>query len=899
MRPHSPLFRSLLGLLLLATAAPLRPLQAQITLPEQSPEEGRIVSNYTVDRSVWGGGSFYYAILNEATGQIVARGIMDVEGIDSIILAPETAYRMLSFYAETLSFGYTRFTTPRSGSTFQIPCMDYALLQNPPDTDGDGFADDLEFIAGTNANNPDTDGDGFLDGAEVTQGRNPLDGYIVQTGIVASGPTPGPALDICTINNIALVACGTQGLAIFNVRAGSAPTRLAVVDTPGIASAVTCYSSLIAVADGSEGLAIIDSTDPPASRIIHQLRFGSPVQAVTARGHYAFAGLANGAIVMVDMFSGTETGRYQGGLGGIEDLGERRGLLYVLTAGSLYTLRPNDGDFEYLHRANAPGGRGAGGLRLRLFVGDSFLLATHTSGVNRYALTVPTAPEHLGNFTNGQFGWKQMIGNGGGLAVATVSANSTPDGAHHLDLYNMGANNTTPTYVRTFQTPGLATAVSLYNGLAYVADGTSGLQVVNYLAFDVGTTPPTASLIVDSLDGNVEEGKVVSARVTATDDVQVRNVEFFVDDRAVALDGNFPFELGLLAPAMSDFKSTFRIHAVVTDTGGNRTVTPAQTFTLVPDATPPRVRTFRPAPGSIVGQMSAAIASFSEPIRTGTLNATSVTLVEAGPDGVLRTPDDVTPPNMSWEYQPATDTLAFRFDGGTAPGLYEARLGPPLADRAGNVIAAPYVSSFRVYGFADSDQDGVPDDLEPSLNLDPNNPDTNNNNISDGLEDFDGDGLPNVGEVVLNTNPRERDTDGNGIPDGLEDTDFDGLNNGQEVRAGTNPALADTDSDGVSDTTEIAELTNPLDRSSVPKVRMYSDVVSFINGDSQPFAGEILQIVSAPVAYLNGSPEPPPTGQHQYVVTSPVVSYLNGAPEAASLVRFVVSPVYHYKNTAP
>ena len=273
-----------------------KPARAQVidptVTPVESPAQGRIISNFTVDRSVWGGGTFYYAILDERTRQVVARGLMDAEGIDRIILAPETPFRMLSFYAETLSFGFVRFTTPPSGNTFQIPCMDYRRLESPPDADSDGLADDLEFIAGTNANNRDTDGDGFDDGPEVTQGKNPLDGFVVQTGIIASGPTPGAAIDICTINNTAIVACGTAGVAIFNVKNGSAPVQLAVVETPGQASAVTCYSTLVAVADGTEGLAIIDTADPPASRIIHQIRFGAAAVCVTARGHFAYVGLA-------------------------------------------------------------------------------------------------------------------------------------------------------------------------------------------------------------------------------------------------------------------------------------------------------------------------------------------------------------------------------------------------------------------------------------------------------------------------------------------------------------------------------------------------------------------------------------------------------------------------------
>ena len=52
-------------------------------------------------------------------------------------------------------------------------------------------------------------------------------------------------------------------------------------------------------------------------------------------------------------------------------------------------------------------------------------------------------------------------------------------------------------FLTTLQTPGIAHAVALYNGLAYVADGEAGLQVVNYLAYDTGRIPPIISLAAE------------------------------------------------------------------------------------------------------------------------------------------------------------------------------------------------------------------------------------------------------------------------------------------------------------------------------------------------------------------------------------------------------------------
>lgn len=87
----------------------------------------------------------------------------------------------------------------------------------------------------------------------------------------------------------------------------------------------------------------------------------------------------------------------------------------------------------------------------------------------------------------------------------------------------------------------------------------------------------------------------------------------------------------------------------------------------------------------------------------------------------------------------------------------------------------------------DSDNDGLPDDVEAKLGTDPHNPDT------------DGDGLADGEEVITyHTNPLKPDTDEDGLSDFDEikiwhtdplnpDTDGDGFKDGAEVKNGYNP----------------------------------------------------------------------------------------------------------------
>ena len=94
--------------------------------------------------------------------------------------------------------------------------------------------------------------------------------------------------------------------------------------------------------------------------------------------------------------------------------------------------------------------------------------------------------------------------------------------------------------------------------------------------------------------------------------------------------------------------------------------------------------------------------------------------------------------------------------------------------------------------------------------------------------DSDGDGLTDELETALGTDPLLIDSDADGVSDSDEidfygtdaldpDTDGDGLDDAEELLTyGTNPLLDDTDGDAVSDGDEVVAGSDPLDAVSVP-----------------------------------------------------------------------------------
>ncbi len=329
-------------------------------------------------------------------------------------------------------------------------------------------------------------------------------------------------------------------------------------------------------------------------------------------------------------------------------------------------------------------------------------------------------------------------------STAAVSPNSTLGGGQHISRYDVSNPTNVNVFITQYQTPGIARAVSIYNGLIYVADDTAGMQVINYLSYDTAGNPPSITLSASFLlsPAEAEEGKRVRVTANVNDDVQVRNMEFYIDDVKVATDVNFPFEHHFITPELAG-QPTFSLQARASDTGANITWTSNLNVTLTPDTTPLQVVRVAPSQGAILGSMGTNAAFFNEPMDALSITS-SVSLKETGPDGLFGTADDIDVPVVP-DWREDVSGIFFNPEQALTTVYYQAEVKTNVADLAGNILVSNVTWNFRVYFIAnDSDGDGVPDATELLLGLDPNEVETDGDGILDGEEDYDADGLSNI-----------------------------------------------------------------------------------------------------------------------------------------------------------
>ena len=500
-------------------------------------------------------------------GSTVLRTISDSMGNFSFFMPPDTNYHYAIFdpISGLIANGYGRTARSGQNTMLSIPVF---LASTANDTGGDGLPDDVEFAIGLSPTGPQISADGIDYFTHVvTDHTNPLLGKPVITGVLASLQLQGQATAVTlqgsptnSQGQTAYVATGTYGLAIVNATQFQKPVLLGQIQLTGTSSDVSVDPNLniAAVASNTGGLNLVNVSNPMQPKLLKNINVNA--KAVRVVNGVAYAAVGTG-VRTYDLLTGSLLQTLNLSGGSITSMAIEGTFVYTLDSAN--TLRVIDlSGSQMVARGSVTFAVGSGNTLSSgsdaLFVGNGIAYV----GVTRYLqpplgalsgyitanVSNPTSPIALSGFPTSDSAGQGVAANGSGIAL-TVGSDLTGSA---VDVFNSSNTSTAGQFVTQFALPVAAQGIAIGEGIAFVADGSSGLQVVNYLPFDTNGIPPTASISTTATDVDlitpglqVHEGSTLPIQAVVNDDGQVRNVELLVNGQVVQNAVSFPFNFSV------------------------------------------------------------------------------------------------------------------------------------------------------------------------------------------------------------------------------------------------------------------------------------------------------------------------------------------------------------------
>jgi hypothetical protein len=524
-------------------------------------------------------------------------------------------------------------------------------------------------------------------------------------GVVSSVAFPGEAKAVVVGQGgvdgksmFAYLALGSRGFGIAEVTDVEAPKLLGQLDLAGDAVdvAVDVGRGVVAVAT-TTGLHFIDVSDPtrPRRSLTHLV---SATRVVAAEGVLYVA--VEKDLQAYDFATGARLQTLTLPGAAIAGIAVEGRFVYALDANRLLRVIDASDPLGLAARGSVtvPAGNG----RMSVAGGIAFLAAGTGSvgGMASVDVTNPDAPKVIRGVDSTAIAGDSLTLNGSGLALA-VGRLAGPPVVNGLDVLNVSNPAKTGVSVARYSLPARPYGVAVARGRAFVADGTSGLQIVHYLAADSGTVAPTVALagsfqLTTPTTATVDEGSRVWVVARTTDDAQLREVEFQIDGTKVATVTEAPFEYRFVAPALRSGRSSFALKARAIDTGGNVGISPEIQITLLPDTVAPQVLRSTPTNDAMPDEVTSVAVFFSEEIDPSTLSIGSLQLSSAGGDRKIGTADDTVVPNGALLYRPGLRSAVLTFPTRLPGNGYRLVVTPDVQDRAGNPLAGLYTADFEI-----------------------------------------------------------------------------------------------------------------------------------------------------------------------------------------------------------
>ncbi len=644
------------------------------------------------------GGEVYY---DYNYGSIDLRGVSPADQM-SVFLPPSVTVVLTVYQPLTGYTGSTIFTTGPTGATNDGGVI-LGPSQAPPNSYG--VPEDIDQVFGQEVTPQDL--------ALLQEGVYPFAGPF-STGVIATLPLEGDSeavtlsgSPLSSEGQTAYIATGTFGLAIVDASQLQNPVILGQLGLPGDSVDVSVDSSLgiAAVASGSY-LNLVDVSNPTQPTLLQSLDIAAG--AVQAFEGVAYVGEGN-EVVAVDLITGSVLATETFSGGEVDDLGIDQGNLYVLASEgyashTVYKIGLNGADLPSPSESLTITGHPTFG-RMRLFAANGYVYVgasdnndtQEVPGVevlqdNRSTLTLVGPSSAIDAF--------DVATNGSGLALFT-GANSNLQNPQ-VGLLDVSDPTNTNNLLTVFNTPGVANSVAMADGIGFVADGSAGLAVLNYLPFDNKGIPPSASVSIPSsvvvgTDGSnleVTEGSTIPVLANVSDDVQVRNVELLINGQVVENAVSAPFNLSVTLPTIvQNGSAPVTIQLEAFDTGGNVGLSNTLTIELVRDTTPPQLVSSNIPNGTTVGSgFQTVILQFSKPLDESTVTPSDFQLI--APDSSTLAPESIQFRDNDQTVQLTLPTLEL--------GAYQFVIdAAAITDRSGNPLGSSNLtSSFMVVQYS-------------------------------------------------------------------------------------------------------------------------------------------------------------------------------------------------------
>ena len=645
-----------------------------------------------------------YLAIQGSDGSIQRMSFTADQGYN-FFFAPNLYYQITAFDPTTNSTGEAFLQSGPSGQNTQIPLI--GLSQDPGTPGADGLTPTEAFVIGVSNTTADNLVPGLTDLAALQEGL--YNGSVLPgtTGIVASVSLNGSAQAVALAGSLAsglttyaYVATGSYGLAVVDVSNPDAPVALGQISLGGNATGVAVSTALgIAVVANGTDLAFVNVSDPAQLSVLQTVPVDATVAQIIGGTVYANNG---GSLDSFDVATGTLLQTL--GLGGttLTGIAVQGSTIYTMdSSDTLRVIDTSSGSMVLDGSVTLPYGGN------QIFVANNvvYVGAESVSTAGGY-LTVdvsnPSAPALIEGPDNRGIGGAALALNGSGTGLS-VQQGLTPQGqiVDFASVFNTSSPSNTGQFVTQYNLPSQPYGVAIGDGTGFVADGTSGLQVLSYLAPDTAGVPP----VIDSVTGpadvdpttagiQVYEGVPVSVSATVTDDVQVRNVELLLNGSVVANAVTFPFALTATMPSIATLGTnvaTLQVEAI--DTGGNTTLSTPVQVQLVPDTRPLTLLNQSVSEGAILSQFDRTISlTFSKPLNAASVTTANFEVLNQG--GTVVTA-------QSLELSGGDQVVSLNF-GTLATGAYKLVVDAPAVTDDNGVIlgASTLATDFSVQAFS-------------------------------------------------------------------------------------------------------------------------------------------------------------------------------------------------------